>query len=109
MPRTGTPRDGRPKPTAWGSLPTLTADADLAAALTVLGQKWNEIILHTLATRPVRYGELHTAIRPISTKVLADRLRELVEAELVTHAQPRPGLTTCTAPTPPINHHNPKD
>ncbi|MEU6331113.1 hypothetical protein ABZ851_28130 [Streptomyces sp. NPDC047049] len=40
----------------------LTADADLAAAFEVLGQKWNGITLHTLATRPARFGELRTAI-----------------------------------------------
>lgn len=34
------------------TLAPLTADADLTAAFEVLGQKWNGIILHTLATRP---------------------------------------------------------
>ncbi|TVZ76887.1 helix-turn-helix domain-containing protein [Streptomyces sp. BK340] len=81
---------------ACTTLPPLTADADLAAAFEVLGQKWNGIILHTLATRPARYGELHTAIRHISTKMLAARLRELVDAGLVTHAQLPPGPATYT-------------
>ncbi|GAB7032481.1 helix-turn-helix domain-containing protein [Streptomyces sp. NPDC021749] len=72
----------------------LTVDADLAAAFEVLGQKWNGIILHTLATRPARYGELHTAIGSISTKMLADRLRELIEAGLVTHDRLPPGPAT---------------
>ncbi|MFE1174402.1 winged helix-turn-helix transcriptional regulator [Streptomyces sp. NPDC058773] len=81
------------------SLAPLTADTDLIAAFEVLGQKWNGIILHTLATRPARFGELHTAICSISTKMLADRLRELVETGLVTHAQlpPGPALYTLTA------------
>ncbi|WP_433856352.1 alpha/beta fold hydrolase [Streptomyces kronopolitis] len=74
----------------------LTADADLVAAFEVLGQKWTGIILHTLATRPARYGELSTAIARISTKMLADRLRELVESGLVTHAQLPPGPATYT-------------
>ena len=81
---------------ACNALPPLTADADLAAAFEVLGQKWNGIILHTLATRPARYGELHTAVRPISAKMLATRLRELVDAGLVTHAQLPPGPATYT-------------
>ncbi|MCL6297108.1 winged helix-turn-helix transcriptional regulator [Streptomyces kronopolitis] len=74
----------------------LTADADLIAAFEVLGQKWTGIILHTLATRPARYGELHTAIGAISTKMLADRLRELIESGLVTHDQLPPGPATYT-------------
>ncbi|MGA5269724.1 alpha/beta fold hydrolase [Streptomyces lydicamycinicus] len=74
----------------------LTADADLIAAFEVLGQKWTGVILHTLATRPARYGELSAAIEHISTKVLADRLRELVGAGLVTHAQLPPGPATYT-------------
>ncbi|MEE4420636.1 winged helix-turn-helix transcriptional regulator [Streptomyces bugieae] len=82
--------------TAWPTLTPLTADADLIDAFEVLGQKWNGIILHTLAPRPARYGELHTAIGSISTKVLADRLRELVEAGLVTHDRLPPGPATYT-------------
>ncbi|MFE3883080.1 winged helix-turn-helix transcriptional regulator [Streptomyces lydicus] len=74
----------------------LRGDADLAAAFEVLGQKWTGIILHTLATRPARYGELHTAIGSISTKMLADRLRELIEAGLVTHDRLPPGPATYT-------------
>ncbi|MCZ1005560.1 winged helix-turn-helix transcriptional regulator [Streptomyces lydicus] len=74
----------------------LTVDADLAAAFEVLGQKWTGIILHTLAARPARYGELHTAIGSISTKMLADRLRELIEAGLVTHDRLPPGPATYT-------------
>ncbi|GAB7035796.1 helix-turn-helix domain-containing protein [Streptomyces sp. NPDC021749] len=76
------------------ALAPLTADADLIAAFEVLGHKWNGIILHTLAPRPARYGELHTAIGSISTKMLADRLRELVDAGLVTHHQLPPGPAT---------------
>lgn len=82
------PRPTRPVP--------LTADADLIAAFEALGQKWTAIILHTLATRPARYGELSTAIARISTKMLADRLRELVETGLVTHDRLPPGPATYT-------------
>ncbi|MER6304676.1 winged helix-turn-helix transcriptional regulator [Streptomyces sp. NPDC001739] len=84
---------------AWPALAPLTADADLLAAFEVLGQKWNGIILHTLAPRPARYGELHTAIGSISTKMLADRLRELVAAGLVTHDHLPPGPATYTLTT----------
>ncbi|WP_328742099.1 helix-turn-helix transcriptional regulator [Streptomyces caniferus] len=102
----------------------LTADAELTAAFEILGQKWTGIILHTLATRPARYGELSTAIERISTKMLADRLRELVEAGLVTHDQRPPGPATytltadgrallpvmvpaLTAPAPPVRPSRP--
>ncbi|GGV01616.1 transcriptional regulator [Streptomyces albospinus] len=80
----------------FATVPPLAADADLFAAFDVLGQKWNGIILHTLATRPARFGELHAAIHPISTKMLADRLRELLDAGLVTHAQLPPGPAAYT-------------
>ncbi|MFD8707250.1 winged helix-turn-helix transcriptional regulator [Kitasatospora sp. NPDC059648] len=72
------------------------ADADLAAAFEVLGRRWNGLILHTLATRPARFGELRTAICSISTKMLADRLRELLDAGLVTHDRLPPGPASYT-------------
>ncbi|MFH8387593.1 winged helix-turn-helix transcriptional regulator [Kitasatospora sp. NPDC018058] len=78
------------------TLPPLAADPDLSRAFDVLGQKWNGIILHTLAARPARFGELRAAICPISTKMLSDRLRELLDSGLVTHAQLPPGPATYT-------------
>ncbi|MFI9647650.1 winged helix-turn-helix transcriptional regulator [Streptomyces sp. NPDC052040] len=78
------------------SLAPLTADVDLAMAFEVLGQKWNGVILHTLATRPARFGELSTAVGGISTKMLADRLRGLLDAGLVTHDRLPPGPATYT-------------
>lgn len=45
---------------------------------------------------PARFGELHAAIGSISSKTLADRLRELAGADLVTHAQLPPGPATYT-------------
>ncbi|WEO99891.1 helix-turn-helix domain-containing protein [Streptomyces sp. FXJ1.172] len=78
------------------TLALLTADAHLTAAFEVLGQKWTGNILHTPAARPARYGELHAAIGSISTKMLADRLRELLDAGLVTHDQLPPGPATYT-------------
>ncbi|MGW2025557.1 winged helix-turn-helix transcriptional regulator [Streptomyces decoyicus] len=81
------------------TLAPLTADADLTAAFEVLGQKWNGIILHTLATRPARFGELCTAIDRISVKMLAGRLRELLDAGLITHDRLPPGPATYTLTT----------
>ncbi|MEW1748504.1 winged helix-turn-helix transcriptional regulator [Streptomyces angustmyceticus] len=81
------------------TLAPLTADADLTAAFEVLGQKWNGIILHTLATRPARFGELCTAIDRISVKMLAGRLRVLLDAGLVTHDRLPPGPATYTLTT----------
>ncbi|MFE3886089.1 winged helix-turn-helix transcriptional regulator [Streptomyces lydicus] len=45
----------------------------------------------TLAIRPARFGELRTAIDRISVKMLAGRLRELLDAGLITHDRLPPG------------------
>ncbi|MFJ9342238.1 winged helix-turn-helix transcriptional regulator [Streptomyces sp. NPDC101733] len=81
---------------ALADLPVPTADADLASAFAALDQKGNGIRLHTPVTRPARFGALHAAIGSISGKMLADRLREPVDAGLVTHARLPPGPATHT-------------
>jgi DNA-binding HxlR family transcriptional regulator len=51
--------------------------------LQVLGGKWKTVILCYLKVRPLRYAELRKVMPKLSDKVLSQRLRELVDAGLV--------------------------
>jgi DNA-binding HxlR family transcriptional regulator len=51
--------------------------------LQVLGGKWKTVILCYLKARPLRYAELRRLMPALSDKMLTQRLRELVEAGLV--------------------------
>ncbi|WP_225840153.1 winged helix-turn-helix transcriptional regulator [Streptomyces sp. NK08204] len=62
----------------------------------VLGQKWKRHHPPHPDHQPRRFGEPRTAIARISAKMRADRLRELLDAGLVTDDQPPPGHATCT-------------
>jgi DNA-binding HxlR family transcriptional regulator len=66
----------------------------LGAAFTLLGKRWNALILDLLAARPARFSELDQAIPQISDRVLGERLRELVAAGLLEHSQPVDGPAT---------------
>ncbi|MGW3149549.1 winged helix-turn-helix transcriptional regulator [Streptomyces sp. NPDC001177] len=81
------------------SLEPLQACPHLSGAFELLGRRWSGIVLDTLATRPARFGELRMAVHGISDKVLSARLRELVDAGLVTHTHlpPGPAVYTLTA------------
>lgn len=72
----------------------LQACPHLTGAFELLGRRWSGIILDTLAKRPARFSELRIAVRGISDRVLGERLRELVDAGLVTHTQPADGPAT---------------
>jgi DNA-binding HxlR family transcriptional regulator len=63
----------------------LEACPDLTAAFELLGKRWTALILDVLAARPARFCEIHRAIPGLSDRLLAERLRELVAAELVRH------------------------
>jgi DNA-binding HxlR family transcriptional regulator len=52
-------------------------------AMDVLGGKWKTVIMAYLGERPMRYSELHTLMPKLSEKVLTDRLRDLVTADLI--------------------------
>jgi DNA-binding HxlR family transcriptional regulator len=56
----------------------------LARALDVVGERWTLVIVQELLKRPYRYGELLARLPGISTSVLADRLRSLERAAVVT-------------------------
>ena len=52
--------------------------------LAVLGGKWKAVILCYLNQRPCRYSELRKLLPKVSDKILAERLRDLTSAGLVT-------------------------
>lgn len=53
------------------------------SAFEILGKRWNGLIIRILATRPLRFGELEHAIPDLSARMLAARLKELEDANLI--------------------------
>ncbi|KPC61542.1 winged helix-turn-helix transcriptional regulator [Streptomyces chattanoogensis] len=78
------------------SVEPLHADPALINAFEVLGQKWNGLILHTLAQRPARFGEIRGAVSGISDRMLSDRLHDLAARGLVTPTRLPPGPVAYT-------------
>jgi DNA-binding HxlR family transcriptional regulator len=64
----------------------LEACPALTAAFALLGKRWTALILDVLAVRPARFCEIHRAIPGLSDRLLSERLRELVAADLVRRA-----------------------
>jgi DNA-binding HxlR family transcriptional regulator len=58
-------------------------DAALSDAFSLLGKRWNGVILGTLMTGPAGFSEIRRALGGISDSVLSDRLSELTAAGLV--------------------------
>ena len=58
-------------------LPEGPALCPLAETITMLSGKWKPMILHLLAERPYRFGELHRELNQVSKKVLTQQLRDL--------------------------------
>lgn len=56
----------------------------LARALDVVGERWTLVIIQELLKRPSRYGDLARRLPGIGSTVLADRLRKLEAAGVVT-------------------------
>jgi DNA-binding HxlR family transcriptional regulator len=52
-------------------------DAALSAAFSLLGKRWNGVILGTLMSGPAGFSEIRRALGGISDSVLSDRLSEL--------------------------------
>jgi DNA-binding HxlR family transcriptional regulator len=52
-------------------------------ALKLLGNKWSLVVLYHLCTEPRGFNELQRLIDGISPKVLSDRLKGLIDSELV--------------------------
>lgn len=58
-------------------------DAAVTLAFSVLGKRWNGMIISALGTDVATFGELRRAVPGISDAMLADRLAELVGANLM--------------------------
>ena len=55
----------------------------LAKALDVVGDRWSLLIVRELLVRPCRYSELQDGLTGIATNLLAERLRQLEGAEVI--------------------------
>jgi len=60
----------------------------LATALDVLGERWTLLIVRELLLGPRRYGELLAELPGIGTNLLAERLKYLVECDVLRHSAP---------------------
>lgn len=58
-------------------------DAAVTLAFSVLGKRWNGMIVATLGSGPASFAALRRAVGGISDTVLSDRLSELARAGLV--------------------------
>jgi len=67
----------------------------LAKALDAVGSRWSLLIVRELLIRGAcRYTDLRNGLPGIATNMLADRLRELEEAGIVTSAEAPPPVAT---------------
>ncbi len=58
-------------------------DAAVTLAFSVLGKRWNGMIVATLGSAPTSFAALRRSVGGISDTVLSDRLTELAQAGLV--------------------------
>lgn len=68
-----------------------TCDQSLARAFTVLGKRWNGVLIGVLIDGPASFTQLARSIDGISESVLSDRLSELAQTGLLSrsvHAGP---------------------
>jgi DNA-binding HxlR family transcriptional regulator len=67
----------------------------VAKALDVVGDRWTLLIVRELSLRPCRYTDLRDGLPGIATNLLADRLKSLQAAGVITaEAAPPPVATT---------------
>lgn len=62
---------------------TVRCDAALVAAFSVLGKRWNGVLLGALASGAASFSELRRSLGGISDTVLSERLSELTHCELI--------------------------
>ncbi|MFC8680776.1 winged helix-turn-helix transcriptional regulator [Microbacterium ureisolvens] len=76
-------------------------DAAISLAFSVLGKRWNGMILDALSSGPLSFVALKRTVTGISDAVLSDRLTELAETRLVTRdVDPGPPVAVSYALTP---------
>ena len=61
-------------------------DGAVSLAFTILGKRWNGMIIATLGNGSLCFAELRRAVPGISDAVLSDRLSELADVALVTRS-----------------------
>lgn len=61
----------------------LACDATLSRVFTLLGKRWNGILIATLASGTVGFSDLKRGVPGISDSMLSDRLSELAKAGIV--------------------------
>lgn len=89
-----TPPDKKPK----GKKPKteahdfLRSPCAIACTLDLVGDKWSLLVVRDLLRGSVTYGELQNSFEGIPTNILADRLKKLAAADLITKSayQERP-------------------
>ncbi|GGA66349.1 hypothetical protein GCM10011490_16270 [Pseudoclavibacter endophyticus] len=81
--------------------PTIhVCDAAVTLAFSVLGKRWNAMIVSSLGGGPATFVALRRAVSGISDTVLSDRLTELAQAGLVERTvDPGPPVTVSYALT----------
>jgi DNA-binding HxlR family transcriptional regulator len=76
-------------------------DAAVSLAFTILGKRWNGMIIDGLGGGPLSFAALRRTVTGISDAVLSDRLSELTEASLLSRdVDPGPPVTVTYALTP---------
>jgi DNA-binding HxlR family transcriptional regulator len=68
-------------------------NCSLAYAADILSERWTLLIVRELLLKPCRYGELLNNLSGMGTNLLANRLKELSELELIEKQQSRYQLT----------------
>lgn len=76
-------------------------DAAVTHAFSVLGKRWNGMIIDTLSDGPLSFVALRRGVTGISDAVLSDRLTELASVGLVTReVEPGPPVAVAYELTP---------
>lgn len=63
----------------------------VASALDIIGDRWSLLIVRSLIMGAKSYGDLLSIPERISTNILADRLKKLTEAGILTEPERRRG------------------
>jgi DNA-binding HxlR family transcriptional regulator len=78
-----------------------TCDGAISLAFSILGKRWNGMILEVLGAGPISFAALRRAVVGISDAMLSDRLTELAEAGLVVReVEPGPPISVSYTLTP---------
>ncbi len=59
-------------------------ECPVATTVSLIGSKWNLLIMRNLLVRPWRFNELKNSLEGISQKVLTDSLRSMEEDGIIT-------------------------